>query len=243
MTGRTLGVVVTRRVDAPVVRAWWARHPELPLAAVIAATWAWLSIDHVAHHGEPQVGWHFSLGTWTAMVVAMMVPAILPMQRWVAFNSLWCRRHRASVLFASTYVAVWVGFGAALAAIAWAIGALTEWEFAPGRFAAAATFAAASLWQLTPVRRRALRRCHLRRPLAPRGRRADASVVRYGWFVARACIVSCGGVMVAMFVAAHDVHLMLPLTAIILVERFQFRPDERLASAGIALVAALSLLG
>jgi hypothetical protein len=49
--------------------------------------------------------------------------------------------------------------------------------------------------------------------------------------------------MVAMFVGAHDFHLMAPLTVIVLIERFQFRPNERFAALAVAGVGVLSLVG
>lgn len=232
---------------APVsvtIRARWWRHPELPLAAIVLIAWVALGLDHWAGHGSSEEpSWRFSVGSWTLMSIAMMGPGIAPMYRWVAFNSLWRRRHRSAALFAVGFVTIWVAFGLALVAIV-RIGAATAGRsFEPDRWWVAGSLAASAIWHLAPARKRALRRCHLRRPLAARGWRSDAAAVRYGVFVAGACAVSCGGVMVAMFIGAHDFHLMVPLTAIVLIERFQFRPDERIGAVAVLCVAAVSLVG
>ena len=224
------------------VRAWWWRHPELPAVAVIVAAWIGLGLDHWAGHGT-MTGWQFSFAAWVLMVVAMMVPGVLPMQRWVAFNSLWRRRHRTAAIFTTTYIVAWAAVGGALYGVV-VVGEITVGgHFSPDRWWVAASLLVAAGWHVVPTRKRAMRRCHLRRPLAARGWRSDLSAARYGLFVSRACVVSCGGIMTAMFVGAHDFHVMVPLTAIVLIERFQVRPDERIAAIAIVGVAAVSLVG
>ena len=101
---------------------------------------------------------------------------------------------------------------------------------------------AAAGWQFTTTKQRCLRRCHLRTSLASRGLAADKSIVSYGLFHARACIGSCGVVMAAMFVGAHDFHLMAPLAAITIAERYQSRPNKVASAAAIVAVAALTLV-
>ena len=67
--------------------------------------------------------------------------------------------------------------------------------------------------------------------------------MRYGWFHARACVGSCAPIMIAMFVGAHDFHLMVPLAAITTVERYQRRPTMAASAAAIMTVATLTLVG
>lgn len=222
--------------------AWWWRHPEVPAVAAILAAWIVLAVVHWANHDQVATdAWSFGVASWSLMVVAMMLPGSLPMQRRVAFNSLWHRRHRSSTIFAATYVGAWIVLGVAGLVLVSVAEGLTGWNFNPGRFEVAAVLVAASAWQFTSTKRRALRRCHLRTPLAPRGWKADRSIIRYGWFHAKACIGSCFPLMAAMFVGAHDFHLMAPLAAISIVERYQQKPNAAASAAGILAVAALTL--
>ena len=50
---------------------------------------------------------------WVLMVVAMMLPTILPAARWISLSVRWSRRLRAPALFALGYLAVWIGARAA----------------------------------------------------------------------------------------------------------------------------------
>ena len=230
----------SRRTVGVLRGALW-RHPELPWAIAVVSSWVALGAWHWADHDSAApLSWRFDAGSWTLMVVAMMVAGTLPMVRRLAFGSLWRRRHRNTALFTAAYVGVWValGVGAALAVAGIeAVGGLT---FNPGRGSVAVTVLMAAAWQFTATKRRALRRCHLARPVAARGRAADRSVIAFGLYHARACAWSCGPMMLAMFVAAHDFHLMAPLAAVSLVERYQTRPTERLGGVALVVVAALT---
>lgn len=237
--------------DTPAARsvelqAWWWRHPEVPAIAGITGSWVALTAYHWSTHNEFRAAgdqaWSFSPLWWAVMVVAMMLPGSVPMLRRVAFNSMWRRRHRSATLFASTYVGAWVAAGVASFATIRLIELFTGSTFAPGRFEVAAILIAAAGWQLTATKRRCLRRCHLRTPLAPRGWKADRSVIAYGWFHAKACIGSCIALMAAMFVSAHDFHLMAPLAAITIVERYQRKPNTAASATAIVIVAGLALV-
>ncbi|QDW61931.1 DUF2182 domain-containing protein [Oerskovia sp. KBS0722] len=140
-------------------------------------------------------------GHWGLMVVAMMLPGLVPSVRHAAFASPRRRRHRTTALFVAAYLALWmvVGLGATFV-----VGLLR-----PGVMAAAAVLVAASAWQLTPVVRRALARCHRSVPLGVEGRTADVAALRFGWFHARACVVTCAPFMVALTFAGHPLWLTL----------------------------------
>src|SRR5262245_31370450 len=107
-------------------RVQW-QHPELPAAAVAAATWALLLVPvlggeriarlHAMAHRDAPVA-AGGLG-WLVMVVAMMVPTALPAARRVGVAALWRRRSRTVTLFLTGHVAAWAAFGAvALPAVA-----------------------------------------------------------------------------------------------------------------------------
>ncbi|TGJ96110.1 hypothetical protein DLJ96_10075 [Actinotalea fermentans ATCC 43279 = JCM 9966 = DSM 3133] len=84
----------------------------------------------------------------------------------------------------------------------------------PGVMAAAAVLVAASAWQLTPVVRRALARCHRSVPLGVAGRSADVAALRFGWFHARACVLTCAPFMVALSFAGHPLWLTLGIATV-----------------------------
>lgn len=227
------------RPPLTAARAWWWRHPELPWILVVGASWVALTIWHYADHAvATQAQWRFDTASWSLMVLAMMLPAAVPMMRRLAFTSLWRRRHRVPALFAAAFVAGWIAIGVAAAAVVAAIEQVAAWRFEPGPGTVVTTLVIAALWQLAPSKRRSLRRTHLTLPIAPRGRNGDRSVIRYAWFHLRACFGSCGAIMAVMFVS-HDFHIMAPLAAVSIVERFQTRPNERAGAAALVAVALL----
>lgn len=230
------------RSRTSAVRAWWRRHPELPFVAAITAAWIVLAVGHWHNHGVGADQWHFDLGAWMLMCIAMMLPGALAATRRVSFTSLWRRRHRSASIFAGAYLAVWVVFGAAGAGVAAGFEALTNQTFNPGPVAVFIALVVAAGWQLSTAKRTFLFRCHLELPVAPRGWPGDRSLIRYGWFHARACVGSCGPIMAAMLLGAHDFHLMAPLAALTTIERYQRRPQPMASAAAIAVVAVLSLL-
>ena len=88
------------------------------------------------------------LAWWTLMVVAMMVPATIPVLRAISFDSMWQRRYRAPPLFVAAYLAVWVAFGA-VALGAWQLaGVLGAGHAVHGAAATAAILLVAANWQL-----------------------------------------------------------------------------------------------
>lgn len=231
------------RPSVGVLRARWWMHPEAPWLALSIAAWTGMAVAHVAGHAQAaDQRWSFSPFWWTTMVVAMMVPGALPMQRLVVFDSLWRRRHRSGAWWLAGYVGVWVAFGLGLAAFVAVVEQGSGASFDPGRRTTTAVLAAAVIWQVSPAKARALKRCHRRRAFAPRGWRNTRDLIRYGGAHANACVGSCGVVMAAMFVSAHDFHLMVPLAVVTVVERFQRYPKPAAGAAAIAAVAALNLL-
>ena len=67
------------------------------------------------------------LADWSLMVVAMMVPLVAASVRMVAARSLWRRRHRAVIIFLSSYVLVWSVVGwAALALVTLWLGSVAS---------------------------------------------------------------------------------------------------------------------
>jgi predicted metal-binding membrane protein len=257
----TLAVPAAARrgvVPAAVRRRVW-RQPEWPWVVLVIAAWAALvsgvASGGAAMHGAdaeghvasaaghalgalpPAVGW------WALMVVAMMVPATIPVLRRISFDSMWHRRHRSPLLFLAAFAGVWTAFGAA-ALGAWTLAAMLGAGHAMhGAAATGAMLFVAANWQLAPQHRRCLKRCHRTLPLGARGRAADRACLRYGLFHARQCAGACWPLMLAM-VPGHGLALMAALTGLTTWQRLARRPNRsRCAGALIALASVVMLAG
>ena len=192
-------------------------------------------VDHESGHHLGAAG----LGWWLVMVVAMMVPATLPMLRVLGLNSMWERRYRAPALFLATYVGIWLAFGV-VAIAAWSLigtgGAGTE---TGADTATAVALLVAAAWHLTRWHGRFIKRGHLELPLAPRNPAADRSCVRFGAYHARQCVGSCWPIMVAM-VPAHGLALMAAATIVTSWERSARKPRREVSAAAIAAIAVMT---
>jgi Predicted metal-binding integral membrane protein (DUF2182) len=250
------GVQHLRAAHAGSQRLWWERavwaHPEWWSLALSALAWLLIvfRIDspgagrshHAGDHAAAAMGQSGFLPdvaaetfAWLLMVAAMMFPLLIDSIRTAAARSLWTRRHRAIAEFLTGYLVPWTIAGIVtimLVRAASVSGSLGSWMWV------AAGFAAAAVWQLTPVKLRALRSCHRTMPLAPRGWRADRDCLRYGWTIGGRCVVSCWAMMAGCVLAAHSVPAMLCVTAVGSAERFIPRLDRRL-TAGVLLGFAL----
>jgi predicted metal-binding membrane protein len=179
---------------------------------------------------------------WGVMALAMMVPTAMPAVRHVAGTSLYWRRRRAAAEFLLAFLALWTAFGTL------ALGPLAAWGPAGYRFALPVALAAAALWQLTPLKLRALRACHRSRPLPPRGWRAGAGVADFALHNGTACLASCGAMMAAAAVSGSGRLLWMgALTGAMTVEKLSDKPltsSRRLAAllAAAALGAAAAVL-
>lgn len=169
-----------------------------------------------------------SLPMWSLMAVAMMLPTALPAVRHVAVNSLYWRRRRAVLEFLAVYLGIWAIFSAIV------LGVLTSWPAANPTAVLAFILALAALWQLTPVKRRALRACHLPRALPPKGWRATAGVANFGLRNGGACLASCWAMMLTMaVVSSARLTWMALLTGLIMVEKLSLKPGRTARRIGI----------
>ena len=223
-------------------RASW-QHPEAGAAAIAALAWLAVlaaaggpeeirALHDDAHRGAPLLT---GAAGWLLMSVAMMVPAALPVARDHALGALWARRQRTVGLFLAGYVAVWAAFGAAAFA---AIAAAQAGLGVPDDALLVAVLLVAATWELTALKWRSVRACHLVAPLPPRGTRADRACLRAGVVYGRRCVTGCWPVMLAMAVAGHaSIGLMVLLATIVAAEKLVVR------SARFALPIAATLAG
>jgi predicted metal-binding membrane protein len=202
------------------------RYPEWWCLALSAATWAALGgralLAPAPHH---PVAWPKELAEWLMMVIAMMLPLAAGSLRLTALASLWCRRDRAMAGFVVGFLGPWLLAGTGVAAVHVQFGRAVPDDAVPWLVCTA--FACAAIWQLGPVKRRALVNCHQLLPLAPRGWRADRDCLRFGWTIGTACLTSCWLLMLACVLAGHELWTMLCATAIGTAERYPARPLRR----------------
>jgi predicted metal-binding membrane protein len=177
-----------------------------------------------------------SWGWWVLMSAAMMLPVVAVGADRIAAAGLWRRRHVAVIEYLAGHLGVWSIFGLAavwIVAVAWPAGVPAE--------APVVALLAAATWQITPLRKRALRRCARPAYVNVRGWSADRDCVMGGIARGRLCLVTCAPVM-AVMALAHSVILMLALTGLLLTERAAGpnparragRPLEAIMLAGLA---------
>ena len=242
-----------RPFRVPALRRLTWQRPETPWAFLAAGAWIVLALEEVRpaaqlqhsmrgmtmapashpHHYGLSV---FGLAWWMLMTVAMMVPAALPLLREISLQSLWTRRYRSAALFLAGYLAVWGLFGVAALGFWHVVGFATP--PAPGGLATSVTLFVGAAWGLTAAKRRHLKQCHRFLPLAPRGRAADVTCLRFGLYHGRECLAVCWPLMLAM-VPAHTLAVMLGATAFITWERSARLP--RLHGGALVLACAGAL--
>lgn len=218
-------------------RTGW-NHPEWWVMAVAAVAWVFMAGMAFPRVGNPHAGHaghgHGMLGM-AAMVTAMMLPLTIANIRHVAWSSFWRRRHRAIAAFVGGYLAVWILVQAGIAGAWGLMASLTGWQTAG--FVA---MAAAVLWEVSPVKRQRLRRCHRIVPLAPRGWRADADCARYGVATGLSCVTMCWAIMAACAAFAHSFLVMIVLFGVQLSGRYQRHPSSILAGLAVLGVCLLA---
>jgi len=203
-------------------------HPEWPLGVAAAAAWTTLLLVHLTPSGH-----------WCVMSAAMTLPAVLPAARRVALTGLWRWRYRAVSLFGGAHLAVW----AAVGVVAVPAGEIVRG--ASGPFAPAVVVAlllAAAVWELTPAKARALRAGHRVAVVPPSGRAALTGLLREGGRHGARCLRGCWLLMAAPAVAGHEaLPIMLPLTGIVVVQKWARRTGESAAAAAVVLVGTAML--
>ena len=248
----------------PRVLEQWRRHenllPGVALLALAAAGWAYVirlssamgGMDGPAGAMTPDVGGSLVfLFSWTAMMVAMMIPATLPLillYRTVARKRLGPGRARVGmVALLAGYVVVWAAAG--LPVYAYALAADNV-----GRFAAvlpAVLLVIGGAYQFTPLKLSCHARCS--NPLfflMQRWKPGTAGALRLGVLHGFDCLGCCVGLMAAL-VALGMMNLALVFTAALIIFAEKTLPgSHRIASPlGVLMVAAgvtfltLTLLG
>jgi predicted metal-binding membrane protein len=236
---------VVRRRDRPVVvpigigAAW-------TVAAVVYFTGnaTGLRHDKLFHGGPPApvaIG-AFAVG-WVLMVVAVLVPSVLPAVRQCGrATAAWSNPERGPLAFIGGYLAVWVVFGLALLVFDHGVHTVADavpWLGDRPWLVSAATLALAGGYELTRTKDRWLDRC---RSAEVRFRPAEQSLVVVfdaGRNVGAASLVACWGLMLVMFAeGVADLGVMAALAVTI---GYEVRGRHGAAAAKAAGVVLLAL--
>jgi len=213
-------ILATSRPTTAAVRApvWWCM-PGMTLSRAGAAS--------------PLATIAAALPMWSLMAAAMTLPTAMPATQHVAVNSFQRRQWAAVAEFAAVYLGVWLIFGIAGTA------ALSLLPSASPHTVFAFVLTLAAAYQLTPLKRRALNRCHRSSPLRPSGTRAVTTLARFAWINGSGCVGSCWAAMLVMLVApTARFGCALGLTAAMTYEKLTRRP--RRGSRHVAWVFAVS---
>jgi hypothetical protein len=233
--------------------AW---HPEWWLAAVALVAWlvivtpGFVGSGSVApmHHDHHDMVPTDGLATfdrmvpaasaWLFMLAAMMLPILVPRVRRVASCCVGVVRNRAIAETVAGALLPWCALGVGVVVVVSAIPSASG-----GRLPVqhVVTWLAVAGWQLSPMKRTALRRCCVVQ--VPRGAEDRWLRVRAGASHSVWCTVSCGPAMVAMAWTGHSTGLMALLTVGLTAERVALRPDQvsRLLAAGVVTAALVAV--
>ncbi len=211
-----VALVALLAVTAWLVLWWWDASPYR----------RYLHHDAPAGLGAPLEIGLFVVG-WALMIVAMMLPTVIPLL--ATFRALVSSRRRPGQLVALAilgYVAIWTGFGVA----AWlgdrAIHAAVDavpWLAENPRIILAGTFVLAGVYQFSPLMYRCLDEC--RSPLGFvlnrwQGRSERLEAFRIGVAHGLFCIGCCWSLMLVMFgVGLGSLAWMLALGTVTAVEK------------------------
>lgn len=204
----------------------WRRLSGPASILLIVAAVAWVGVVTVSRgmSGMPgTMGLSFVAfaAVWALMMTAMMLPTVAP------FAALYTRtltdhRTRRVIELAAGYLLVWTSAAVPAYALAWVAEDLVSTRPTAATAVAVVVFAAAGVYELTPIKDRCLARC--RSPLGfllsygnYQGRFRDLRVgISHGAF----CLACCWALM-AVLVAVGLMNLlaMIVLAAVVLVEK------------------------
>jgi predicted metal-binding membrane protein len=187
------------------------------------------------------------LGMWVVMMVAMMLPSLVPMlwrYRQAVGRIRETRLSRLTALVGVGYFVVWTGFGMAAFPLGVALAAIEMQQSALARavpIAVGVTVLIAGCLQLTAWKARYLARCR-ESPGRDRALPADAGTAwRHGLRLGLYCTHCCVGLMaILLVIGVMDLRAMAVVAAAITVERLA-PAGERVARATGAAVVGVGL--
>jgi predicted metal-binding membrane protein len=184
------------------------------------------------------------LSLWVGMSAAMMLPSAAPTISLFALAR--GDRQRSATLptavFVAGYLLAWTAVGLAAYAVARALGGASPLDAMWSRGLQAAAFAAAGLYELTPLKSACLRHC--RSPLGFLVRKQRTSALRVGVEHGGACVGCCAGLMLVLVaLGAMNLVWMALVAGLIVLQKVLPHGDRAARPLGIAfLAAAVALL-
>jgi predicted metal-binding membrane protein len=186
---------------------------------------------------------------WVLMMAAMMFPSVAPMAlvwaRSVAARPRTQERVAGIASFLAGYLCAWASFGAAVYVVLLGAGRLAHDAPDVARWAGAAIFAVAAVYQLTPLKTACLRHC--RSPVGSlfhyASYKGPGRDLRAGAHHGLYCVGCCWGLMIVLVaVGAMNIPAMVALSGVILVEKVwrHGRAFSRAVGVSLLVVAALA---
>jgi predicted metal-binding membrane protein len=186
---------------------------------------------------------------WVVMMAAMMFPSVAPMVVvWIrSVSSRSSRRERISgvALFLSGYLIAWAAFGLVVYGALLLSDRLVDGSPTVAKWVGVAIFAAAGIYQLTPLKEVCLRHC--RSPIGSlfhyANFRGPARDLRVGLHHGAYCVACCWGLMIILIaVGTMNVAVMVALAIVIFIEKVwkygrQFATAVGVVLLGIAVAA------
>lgn len=185
------------------------------------------------------------LAMWSVMMVAMMYPASAGVFQWYADV-----RPRLPVgaggvaTFAAVYTLVWALVGVVPLAVN-AVVPIAPLAARWGTLYLGVALFVAGVFQLSPLKRRYLRRCRYPAALLADEKFEGTTTAALGWRFGREDLGACG-VLMALMVAVGSMNLrwMALITAVLVLERQTPRGERWARAAGLAAaVAGVALVG
>ena len=181
---------------------------------------------------------------WVTMMVAMMLPPLVPMVS--AYGSA-CnggrngRRPLTTAAFVAGYLVPWCAVGLVMYLLVEGVRSLhvdaLAWGQA-GRYLVAGVILGAALYQLTPVKELSLRQCRDPSTMLERRRPGVLGAVRTGGEHGSVCVACCWAMMAALFALGVMSIGWMALVALLIAGE-KLLPWKAWAKGGVAVVLAL----
>lgn len=236
---------------AAVVASAWVLLALMAAGAAEASLTALLAASLCSAEGGPAATWQgfgALAAMWAAMAFAMMLPTAAPMIA-TYLDIAGAARAKGmavvpAVVLVSGYMAVWLAFALAAAALQTALAAPVAALGLPPLFSLGALTLAAGLHQLSPVQHACLTRC--RRPMPyflARWSDSRAGVFRMGVEQGALCLGCCLGLMALMFAGAFmNLAAMATLAVLMLAEKAHPKGETLARATAFTLIAVSGVL-
>jgi predicted metal-binding membrane protein len=225
---------------------WW-------IGLCLFAVFAWIVTIAQAHDmgvGPGTMGLSLSafLVVWVVMMAAMMFPSVAPMAtawiRSVAVRPTRVERLGGIAEFLGGYLIAWTAFGVLVYLVLLGAQRLVDQAPDAAKWIGAGLFAAAGIYQLTPLKSACLRHC--RSPIGSLFHYASyqgpVRDLRVGMHHGAYCVGCCWGLMIVLVaVGVMNVPAMILLAGVILIEKVWRYGAPFSIVVGILLLVAAAL--